>query len=148
MRSDTLRRHTIAKHKDFANCFHFEEHPVQARDDFNLKDKLILDVIPSNQKRNAQKLLQYLRKHGSNVISWNPNGDVSIYGSNLQGTNIVDLIDDVFQTSRHSKHVNTSRKLFLSALGDVNVPETLIRNEMALKTYRAIKNKCNLKIDE
>ena len=66
-----------------------------------------------------------------------------MYGSNLRGTNIIDLIDDVLQTSQSSKHVNDLRERFLTALGDVNVPETLIKNEMALKRYRKIKNNYN-----
>ena len=134
MRSDTLRRHTIAKHNDSASSFEHEYHD---------EDKIVLSVFPSNQKVNAQKILQYLRKHGRDVISWNSNGDVSMYGSNLHGTNIIDLIDDVLQTSQSSKHVNDLRERFLTALGDVNVPETLIKNEMALKRYRKIKNNYN-----
>ena len=65
-----------------------------------------------------------------------------MYGSNLRGTNIIDLFD-VFQTSQSSKHATDLRERFLTALGDVNVPETLIKNEMALKRYRTIKNNYN-----
>ena len=130
MRSDTLRRHTMAKHNDSASSFQHEYHH---------EDKIVLSVFPSNQKVNAQKILQYLRKHGREVISWNSNGDVSMYGSNLHGTNIIDLID-VVQTLQSSKHPTDLRERFLTALGDVNVPETLIKNEMALKRYRKIKN--------
>ena len=55
MRSDTLRRHTIAKHNDSASSFEHEYHD---------EDKIVLSVFPSNQKVNAQKILQYLRKDG------------------------------------------------------------------------------------
>ena len=131
MRSDTLERHSIAKHKDYANGFQHEYHH---------EDEIIVKVFPSNQKVNAQKILHYLRKHGREVISWNSNGDVSMFGRNMHGTNIIDLIDDVLQASQSSKHVNNRREKFLAALGDVNAPETLIKNEIALERYHKIKN--------
>ena len=46
MRSDTLGRHSIAKHKDYASGFQHEYHH---------EDEIILRVFPSNQKVNAQK---------------------------------------------------------------------------------------------
>ena len=58
------------------------------------------------------------------MISWTSNGNVSMFGRDMHGTNKIDLIDDVLQTSQSSKHVNNRREKFLTALGDVNAPET------------------------
>ena len=95
--------------------------------------------MPNNQKVNAKKLIRILRSHGNNVVSWTPQGDVSIRGQRLRGVNIVDLVGDVVRTTP-SKSMPPQREQFLNALAEANVPETLVKNRMALEHYRAIKN--------
>lgn len=101
-------------------------------------DAAVVDVLPTSQRVNAQKLMQLLRKHGDDVVSWTRNGEVSIRGQRLHGTNIVDLIGDVVR-STPSKMIAPQREQFLSALADANVPETLVKNKTALERYREIK---------
>ena len=95
--------------------------------------------MPNNQKVNAKKLIRILGLHGNNVVSWTPQGDVSIRGQRLRGVNIVDLVGDVVCTTP-SKSMPPQREQFLNALAEANVPETLVKNRMALEHYRAIKN--------
>ena len=102
-------------------------------------DAAVVDALPNSQKVNAKKLIQLLRSHGNNVVSWTPQGDVSIRGQRLQGVNIVDLVGDVVRTTP-SKSMPPQREQFLNALAQVNIPETLVKNRMALEHYRAIKN--------
>ena len=64
---------------------------------------------------------------------------MSIRGQRLRGVNIVDLVGDVVRTAP-SKSMPPQREQFLNALAQVNVPETLVKNRMALEHYRAIKN--------
>ena len=87
--------------------------------------------MPNNQKVNAKKLIRILRSHGNNVVSWTPQGDVSIRGQRLRGVNIVDLVGDVVRTTP-SKSMPPQREQFLNALAEANVPETLVKNKMAL----------------
>ena len=72
-------------------------------------------------------------------MSWTPQGDVSIRGKRLRGVNIVDLVGDVVHTTP-SRSMPLQREQFLNALAEANVPETLVKNRMALEHYRAIKN--------
>ena len=72
-------------------------------------------------------------------MSWTPQSDVSIRGQRLRGVNIVDLVGDVVRTTP-SKSMPPQREQFLNALAEVNIPETLVKNRMALEHYRAIKN--------
>ena len=102
-------------------------------------DAVVVDALPNSQKGNAKKLIRLLRSHGNNVVSWTPQGDVSIRGQRLQGVNIVDLVGDVVRTTP-SKSMPPQREQFLNALAEVNIPETLVKNRMALEHYRAIKN--------
>ena len=58
----------------------------------------------------------------------------------MHGTNLVDLVNDVLQSSRSSIMSMPQRENFLTALADANVPEALIKNKTALKLYREIKS--------
>ena len=100
-------------------------------------DSDVVDALPNNQKVNAKKLIRLLRSH--DIVSWTPQGDVSIRGQRLRGVNIVDLIGDVVRTTP-SRSMPPQREQFLNALAQANVPETLVKNRMALEHYRAIKN--------
>ena len=110
----------------------------------NTKDVLndAVNLLPASQKANAQKLMNMLRSH-DNVISWTPNGEVSIRGQRVPGTNVVDLVSDVLRPST-SKTIAPQREQFLSALADVNIPETVIKNKGALERYREIKTSGNV----
>ena len=100
-------------------------------------DAAVVDALPNSQKVNAKKLIRLLRS--GDVVSWTPQGDVSIRGQRLRGVNIVDLVGDVVRTTP-SKSMPPQREQFLNALAQANVPETLVKNRMALEHYRAIKN--------
>ena len=104
------------------------------------KDAIAVDVLPVNQRANAKRLMRLLRAHGDDVVSWTPNGEVSIRGQRLRGTNIVDLVGDVLRSPRSLKNVTPQHNQFLAALADANIPETVIKNNAALKRYRAIKS--------
>ena len=114
-----------------------DDHDREKKDDDI--DAAVVDALPNNQKVNAKKLIRILRSHGNNVVSWTPQGDVSIRGQRLRGVNIVDLVGDVVRTTP-SRSMPPQREQFLNALAEANVPETLVKNRMALEHYRAIKN--------
>ena len=64
---------------------------------------------------------------------------MSIRGQRLRGVNIVHLVGDVVRTPP-SKSIPPQREQYLNALAQANVPETLVKNRMALEHYRATKN--------
>ena len=51
-------------------------------DDTNI-DTVVVDALPNSQKVNANKLIRLLRSHGNDLVSWTPQGDVSIRGQHL-----------------------------------------------------------------
>ena len=75
--------------------------------------------------------MRLLRSQGS--VSRKSNGDVSIRGQILPGTNIADIgdiIDIVHLTP--SKISSPQRELFLNTLAKASIPETLVKNKAAL----------------
>ena len=101
-------------------------------------DANLVDVLPNNQQINAKKLLRLLRSQGSDLVSWKSNGDVSIHGQILPGTNIADLVSDIVR-STPSKIRSPQRALFLNTLAEASIPETLVKNKAALEQYRMLK---------
>ena len=105
----------------------------------------IVDLMPDNQKWNARNLMKQIQKNADdNLISWSSNnGEVSIRGKRLEGSNIVDLLDDIMRSSsgKMSKRDNPNRTAFINALAEMNAPETLIKNRNALKQFREMKEK-------
>ena len=59
----------------------------------------------------------------------------------LEGSNIVDLVDDVMRssTAKTLKRENPNRTEFTNALVEMNAPETLIKNKNALKRFQEMK---------
>ena len=99
-------------------------------------DMSLIETFPDNQKDDAQKLIRLLRSRGNGLVSWGTNGEVTIYGKQLKGANITDLISNVIQP-RSSQKIPTQ---FLNVLAEVNIPETLVKNRGVIKTYRKIKD--------
>ena len=71
-------------------------------------------------------------------MSWTPEGDVSIRGEPMQRVHFTDLLSGVVR-SRPSKNIPPAYEKFLKALATANVPETVLKNKIALNQYRAIK---------
>ena len=103
-----------------------------------VNDAAVVDVLPDSQKATAEKLLQLLRAHDNDVISWTRSDEVSIHKRRLHKTNVVDLIVDVVHSSP-SKTITPLRDQFLAALADANIAKTVIKNKKALKRHRVIK---------
>ena len=116
-------------------------------DDKDDKEKSVDDVVdlmPDSLKSNARNLMRRIQKNtNENLISWSPtNGEVSIRGRRLEGSNIADLVGDVMRSSSSkslTKRENPNRVAFIDALVEMNAPETLIKNRDALKQFRQMK---------
>ena len=115
-------------------------------DDEDDKEKSVDDVVdlmPDSLKSNARNLMKRIQKNtDENLISWSPaNGEVSIRGRRLEGSNIADLVGDVMRSSssKSSRKENPNRVAFIDALAEMNAPETLIKNRDALKQFRQMK---------
>ena len=56
-------------------------------------NQLIVDSVPKMFKRKAQLLLSILQDNPN--MSWDEDGTVKLYGKPIQGSNIIDLVNDV-----------------------------------------------------
>ncbi len=98
----------------------------------------IMDSVPATMKSRARQLIKKL-KGSKNVIGWNKQGQMMFKGRPIPGTNIVDLVND---SLRQRKSFNPEGwELFSKALGHLNVPEGVVRNENRLALVREYKTK-------
>lgn len=84
----------------------------------------ILNTIPQSLRKNTKSLYNHIQN--SQQISWNRYGVISVAGTPVQGSNIMDLISDVVRNRKHSNPVGW--EVFSKALAMSNIPETYIGN--------------------
>ena len=75
--------------------------------------------------------MQVLRSRGDDLISWTPEGDVSIRGEPIRRVNFTDLLSGVVR-SRPSMNIPPPYERFLKALAEANIPETIIKNKSSI----------------
>lgn len=92
-----------------------------------LDDNDLLNTFPKSLKNKASLLLKQIKQSG--VIAWDGLGCVSIHGNRLQGSNIIDLLNDVIR-SRKTDTEPAGRDQFIKCLSDINVPHILIGNKL------------------
>ena len=85
----------------------------------------ILESVPKTTKAKAQLLLKKMK--GSPDISWNEKEELKYKGETVQGSNVVELVNDVLHKR---KYFNPQvRETFGEALRESNVPQDLIGHE-------------------
>ena len=95
----------------------------------------ILDSVPATMKSRARQLIKKL-KANKDIIGWNEQGQMVFKGKTIPRTNIVD------DSLRQRKNFNPEGwELFSKALGRLNVPEGIVRNENRLGLVREYKTK-------
>ena len=98
----------------------------------------IIESVPSTMKSRAVQLIKKI-KVNKDVLGWNDHGQMVFEGRTIPGTNIVDLVND---SLRQRKNFNPAGwQLFAKALGRLNVPEGIIRNEDRLNMVREYRTK-------
>ena len=60
-----------------------------------------VNMMPTSLKSSAEKLMNRIKEN--DVITWQPNGEVSIHGQKLVGSNITDLVGDVIRQTKKEK---------------------------------------------
>ena len=89
----------------------------------DMVDDEILETVPKTMK--AQLLLKKMKS--SPNISWNEKGELKYKGETVQGSNVVDLVNDVL---RKRNYFNPQGwETFGEALREANVPQDLIGHE-------------------
>lgn len=85
----------------------------------------ILESVPTTMRRKTQLLLHFLQNHPH--MSWNDQGMLEYHGKPIQGSNIIDLVNDVIRHRKGSEPRGWEQ--FSSGLRDVNVPQEVIGNK-------------------
>ena len=98
----------------------------------------IIDSVPATMKSRARQLVRKL-KSNQLIVGWNDQGHMIFKGKVFPGANITDLVND---SLRQRKNFNPEGwELFSKALGHLNVPKVVVRNENRLGLIREYKMK-------
>lgn len=85
----------------------------------------IIESVPPAMRRRATLLLDMLQDHPN--LSWNEHGTLIINEKPIEGTNIIDLVND---TIRQRKQFEPKGwQTFSKALKDVNIPQDIVGNK-------------------
>jgi hypothetical protein len=91
----------------------------------DLIDNEILESVPKTMKAKVQLLLKQMKS--SPDISWHEKGELKYKGETVQGSNVVDLVNDVL---RKRKYFNPQGwEPFGETLREANVSQDLIGHE-------------------
>ena len=139
MREYNEKMQDFHMYKDKIKAARFMPYPRQPPlNEGSENDRVAQDAVnamPTSLQSSAQKLIDRL-KDNKDVISWTPNGEVSIRGEKIAGSNLIDLISD---TIRNTKTKHPTRAPFLKALAEINTPDSMIKNKSALEEFKKIK---------
>jgi hypothetical protein len=94
----------------------------------------ILSFVPQNMKRAAASIMQRMKMHPSK-ISWDDMGRLVIKNKTVPNTNILDLVYDA--VNARGKKAPRGSQEFYTALKDINVSETAIKNKKRLQQMKA-----------
>lgn len=98
-----------------------------------LDDLFIINSVPSKMKDQARNLLQLIKSHPKNILSWNDAGEISLHNKHMSHTNIGDLFHALFSHNKR-RYVNGQNE-FIKVLYDLNIPQHYIKNKyMTVKT--------------
>lgn len=106
------------------------ETPISSKD----IEEEILSFVPQGMKRAAASIIQRIKMHPSKV-SWDDMGRLVIKHKTVPDTNIMDLIYDA--VNARGKKAPRGSQEFYTALKDINVSETVIKNKKRLQQIKA-----------
>ena len=84
--------------------------------------------VPANYHRKLSHLLDHVSQH-PNILSWNNQGELVLYGNPVAHTNIGDLVRSLYITVRDEI---PGRKEFLLALSDTQIPHDLLSSKHSI----------------
>ena len=90
----------------------------------SINNQLVVDSAPITFKHKAELLLSTLQDNPN--MSWDEDGTVKLYGKPIQGSNIIDLVNDVVRQRKGSEPVGWQP--FAEGLRELNIPQDVIGN--------------------
>ena len=102
-------------------------------------EKEIMESLPKSLKVKGQLLLDRLK---ANNVNWNPAGELIVSTTKYDGTNIIDLVNDVIQNRKYSAPFGW--QIFADQLAKMNAPQEMIINK---SRWNYIMKHKNISID-
>ena len=101
------------------------------------KKQIILNNITVN-KRKIEKIIDWLLSN-QNIISWNKNHELVLYGTPIPDTNILLIFRNLYKFKEDPNKISGA-VAFYSALREVDIPEDMILNEFGKQLLKKKKN--------
>lgn len=94
-------------------------------------DNMLLNSIPKSLSTLTNNILNILKRNPE-VVSWTPRGEFIYKGNTVPDSNIVDLMNSIIRFRKKKgkeEYQPVGQNLFLTALKDLNVPKSFIKNK-------------------
>ncbi len=88
-----------------------------------------VDDVPVKQRKKAEQIFNWIKRVGSDTITWNKRGEVE----GIPGSNIADLVTEL--TKVKSTNVPVGFAQFTELVKEANIPQTLVSNKEHWNTY-------------
>lgn len=98
--------------------------PTPTEKTLTLKDR-IMDSVPPTMRRKATLLLNMLENNSD--LTWTKQGELEYNGKRVQGSNIIDLVNDVLRSRKGSNPKGWEQ--FAQGLRGANVPQEVVGNK-------------------
>lgn len=100
-----------------------ETTPTMDTENVSKTEKRVLDAVPKTMRKKTKLLLDHIKEMSD--ISWNEQGEITVGGQTLKGSNLTDLVNDVLRYRKHREDPY-GWEVFAAALKRANVPRELI----------------------
>lgn len=87
----------------------------------------VLDNVPKTLKKKAEQLMIFIEQAPNNVLHFNKQGELVVNEKTVEGTHIVDLINDTLRSRKNLKPKGWEE--FTNALAHIHPPQELIGND-------------------
>lgn len=90
----------------------------------DLIEKEVIHSLPRTLQVKGKLLLERLR---ANNVSWSRTGELVIDSKQIDGTNVIDLVNDILRNRKHSSPYGW--EIFANKLAKLNTPQELVVNK-------------------
>ena len=110
--------------------------PAPEKSESTAVEQEVMKSVPKIYKNGARQLLDKI-KENRDVLDWNDKGELVYENKPINGSHVVDLINDMLRHRKGFEPVGWS--VFARGLARMNVPENLVRNPQRQSAIREFK---------
>ena len=112
------------------------EEPAPEKSVSTAVEEEVMKSVPKIYKNGARQLLDKM-KENRDVLAWNDKGELVYENKPINGSHVVDLVNDTLRHRKGFEPVGWS--VFARGLARMNVPENLVRNPQRQNAIREFK---------